>query len=298
MRSSLVVAIAALALIGLFSQGLATDTTSKARFIGAISVPKTVPENGGFSGLSLDETGKRFLTITDQGTFFSGRLERKNGAIEKIILERRRPLLSPQGKTLTKPQRDSEGLAVRADGRIYVSFEGIARVWTYRDVASEAAWIPRHAHFKKLPLNGALEALAIAPDGSLFSLVEGTSRYRKPHPVYRYGPQGWKIFSTIERRGRFLPVGADFGPDGKFYLLERNFGPLSGFQTRIRRFDVVGDQFEAEEVVLESAFGEHGNLEGLSVWRDEWGQIRLTMIADNNFKFFLKSEIVEYSLKE
>ncbi|AML50978.1 esterase-like activity of phytase family protein [Falsihalocynthiibacter arcticus] len=298
MRSSFVVAIAVLALIGLFSQGLATSITSKARYVGSILVPQTSPENGGFSGLSLDTSGDKFLTITDHGTFFSGHFLRENNAIKKIIFEQSTPLLSTEGLPVLKPGNDSEGLSVRKDGQIFVSFEGPARVLSYRNTLSKAVDIPVPESFMKLPKNGALEALAVAPNGALFTLAEGVSKHTNPHSVFRYFNGKWKLFATIERRGKFLPVDAEFGPDGKFYLLERNFSVLAGFQSRVRRFDIVGNDFGQEDVILESTFGQHGNLEGLSVWRDALGNTRLTMIADNNFKFFLRSEIVEYSLTE
>ena len=34
---------------------------------------------------------------------------------------------------------------------------------------------------------------------------------------------------------------ADFGPDGQLYLLERDFGWLAGFATRVRRFTLGPD---------------------------------------------------------
>ena len=52
-----------------------------------------------------------------------------------------------------------------------------------------------------------------------------------------------------------------------------------------------------ERVEMESATGQHDNLEGLSVWRDGAGVIRLTMISDDNFSFFQTTEIVEYRLQ-
>jgi hypothetical protein len=49
-------------------------------------------------------------------------------------------------------------------------------------------------------------------------------------------------------------------------------------------------------MIFTSAVGQHDNLEGLSVWRDTKGTIRLTMIADDNFYFFQTTEIVEYGI--
>ena len=34
------------------------------------------------------------------------------------------------------------------------------------------------------------------------------------------------------------------------------------------------------------------------VWRDDLGRIRLTMVSDDNFRFFQRTEFVEYALDE
>lgn len=297
MRSSLV-AIAALALFGLFNQSFATNAAGKAQFVSARSFPKVNDNVGGLSGLSVDETGTEFLALSDRGTLVSGRLKRKDGTIQKILVRETTRLKDPDGRTISKQRNDSEGLAIRSDGRIYMSFEGPARVWTYRDPKSEAAWLPRHPSFKKMKNNGSLEALAIDTKGALFTLAEGTNRGTEPHRIYRYDANGWKLFDTISKTPRFLPVGADFGPDGKFYLLERSFSVLAGLQSQVRRFDVSESGFSEGEVLLEGSTAQHGNLEGLSVWLDSDGKIRLTMISDDNFKFFMSGEIVEYVVTE
>jgi hypothetical protein len=46
--------------------------------------------------------------------------------------------------------------------------------------------------------------------------------------------------------------------------------------------------------LLETATGTYDNLEGLAVWRDDAGAIRLTMISDDNFKSFQVTQFVEY----
>ncbi|MGB7262337.1 MAG: hypothetical protein WBC68_09710 [Albidovulum sp.] len=39
-------------------------------------------------------------------------------------------------------------------------------------------------------------------------------------------------------------------------------------------------------------------MEGLAVWRDTQGDIRLTMVSDNNFVLFRPTEIVDYRIAE
>jgi hypothetical protein len=98
----------------------------------------------------------------------------------------------------------------------------------------------------------------------------------------------WTQPFTIPRDGAFLPVGADFGPDGRLYLLERDFRGLAGFAARVRAFAIGPDGPGPAETVLETDPGTHDNLEGLSVWRDGAGALRLTMVSDDNFQFFLR----------
>ena len=91
-------------------------------------------------------------------------------------------------------------------------------------------------------------------------------------------------------------VGADFGPDGLFYILERTVSPL-GFRSRVRRFDLNVQGLD-EQVLLSTLPSKHGTFEVISVWRDSAGQTRVTMVSDNNLLSVLRSEIVEYSLQE
>jgi hypothetical protein len=51
-------------------------------------------------------------------------------------------------------------------------------------------------------------------------------------------------------------------------------------------------------VLLETAPGAFGNLEGLSVWQDAAGALRLTLVADDNFLFFLGTEVVEFTVPD
>jgi hypothetical protein len=48
--------------------------------------------------------------------------------------------------------------------------------------------------------------------------------------------------------------------------------------------------------VLETKTGDFDNLEGISVWRDATGAIRVTMVSDDNFMFFQQTQLVEFSL--
>ena len=86
------------------------------------------------------------------------------------------------------------------------------------------------------------------------------------------------------------------GPDGRLYLLERDFRGLRGFSTRVRSFAMTPGGVTDEQVHVESRLGTHDNLEGISVWQDAAGRIRITTISDDNLNFFQRTEWVEFTL--
>jgi len=153
--------------------------------------------------------------------------------------------------------------------------------------------LPSHPDFAAMQANAALEAIAIGPDGALYALAERSGRAERPFPVYRFREGIWDVPFTIPRRGAFLVSGADIGPDGRLFLLERDFAGI-GFRSRVRSFDLTGGD---ERVELQSSVGQFDNLEGLAVWQDGQG-IRLTMISDDNQNWFQQTEIVEYRLAD
>ena len=179
-----------------------------------------------------------------------------------------------------------------------MSFEAFHRVWTYTSTKGEAAWLPRHPDFRTLQNNSALEALAIDAAGVLYAIPERSGKLDRPFPVYRYQNGQWDRKLSLPRHGQHLVVGADFGPDGKLYLLERHYAKLQGFSTRIRRFTLTAQGFDQGETLLETPVGRHDNLEGISVWQDTQGNTRVTLISDDNFRWFQRTEIVEYVVKE
>ena len=250
---------------------------------------------GGLSSIHLDDDGKGFLMTTDQGLFYSGKIERNGSEIIGVKHQKLSPIKDTKGRPVRgKTVGDSEGIAIRPNGRIYISFERYHRVWTYRDITSEAAWLPRHPDFKRLKSNSSLEALAIDSKGWLYTLPERSGALNKPFPVYRYNGKAWDKRLSIPRRGRFLAVGADFGPDGKFYLLERDFKKPIGVYSRVRRFELTKTGFANEETIIESSINQHDNLEGISVWQDDQDKIRITLVSDDNFNFIQRTELVEY----
>lgn len=52
------------------------------------------------------------------------------------------------------------------------------------------------------------------------------------YPVLRYSNGQWTIPFHIRKDSYWMVTGADFGPDGRLYILERDFWGFVGFKTR------------------------------------------------------------------
>ncbi|MBP0483215.1 esterase-like activity of phytase family protein [Sagittula salina] len=251
---------------------------------------------GGFSGLEVADDGRAFTAISDRGVIVTGTLERDaTEALTGVTVSTRQDLRGPDGALLDKTNVDSEGLAIGLDGRTYVSFEGRNRVWTYGpDVIPRA--LPAPPAFDEMSDNAGPEALAIDARGRLWTLPERSGQLTHGFPAWRLDGSAWTQPFVIPRSGGFLPVGADFGPDGRLYLLERGFNGFA-FRSRVRAFSLTETAITQEQTLFETPSFRHGNLEGISVWRDTGGAIRMTMISDDNFHPLQSTQIVEYRLR-
>ncbi len=274
---------------------LAALPAAAADYLGSFTWRDNDPRFGGFSAIEVSADGATFLAVTDQADITAARFRRDGDTITGIDRAPLIRLLSSRGEPLTGVDADAEGIAVGADGTIYISFEGNHRVSAFATVSSPATLLPRPPEFRALQRNSGLEALAIDASGALYAIPERSGRLDRPFPVYRFQGGTWDTPFAIPRIPPHLPVGADFGPDGRLYLLERHFSGLF-FQSRVRAFTLEGGRIVLEQTLIETTPGRHDNLEGISVWQDGQGRLRLTMISDDNFNVFQRTEIVEYAL--
>ncbi|PID36335.1 MAG: hypothetical protein CR993_05715 [Rhodobacterales bacterium] len=296
MRLRLAIALAAACLLaGPASQA---QNTYPAQFFDAYTWSMSHPDFGGWSGLEVSADGTGFTAVSDRANIVQGRFVRDDtGRITGIEAGEITPIRHIDGTPLPRYHDDSEGLAIGPDGRMYLSFEAVHRVVAYPDTrASRSETLPKHPDFKGMINNSSLEALAIDQNGALYTIPERSGGVTRPFPVYRLKSTRWDIPFGIRRNDGMLITGADFGPDGMLYVLERELHGFFGFSSRVRRFNPAATGTQAGETLLETPPGRHDNLEGLAVWRDDAGRIRLTMISDDNFRFFQTTHFVEYTL--
>lgn len=272
----------------------------KADLVGVFDLTKDVSYFGGLSGIEFSDDGSQFTALSDSAAIFSGKVERDGkGAITAVHLdETPRFLHWPNGERLKDPTDDSEGMAISPDGRIFVSFELKDRVAEIAPDGMVIADLPRPREFDGFEYNAGLEGLALGPDGALYTMPEGDGGGVRRFPVFRYRDAHWDVAFRLPEDHTWRPVGADFGPDGRLYIVERDFWGLLGFMTRIRRITLDAGGVTADEVLFESRAGQLANLEGLSAWQDSTGATRLTLVSDNNFMPFLPGTFADFRVTD
>ena len=254
---------------------------------------------GGFSGFDIAADGVSFLAISDRGAWARGRLERDgDGRLSGARLEEMGPLLGTDGTPLDGNNVDAEGLAVDGRGRAFVSFEAFHRVRRYDDIAGPARAVPSDPSFARLSYNSGLETLAVDAGDRLYTIPERSGALYRPFPVLRLDGLSWTRVGGVPRRGDFLVTDADFGPDGRLYVLERDFRWLGGFATRIRSFALGPGDLTDEVELFRAPFGTLDNMEGIDVGTAADGGIRVTLLSDDNFFPLQRTDFVEFRLVE
>jgi hypothetical protein len=261
-----------------------------------------LPGFGGLSGLIMDADGVGLLTVSDRGTLFRARIERDRpgGRIARIAVTWQGRPKDAHLESVAGFREDAEALSPGPDGTTYIGFEGYTRVSAFHlpDLSPTAThtW----DRFRSLWGNGAIEALATLPDGALMAVVERPRTESSGYPVLIGRDGDWRAGANIPVPDDYAAVGADVGPDGMLYLLERRFALGPGYSTRVRRFALAGDGIAPGmgEVLLATDPGELDNMEGISLWRDAGGRMVMTLISDDNFLPIQNTMVAEYIVAE
>lgn len=253
------------------------------------------PRFGGLSGLLVEgePAGVRILAVSDQGWWFGGRFvaARDGHRLEDARLA---PMRDPGGETYDKAGGDAEGLT-RLGARLAVAFERDHRIMWLRDTGRLGGTV-RDRAFEELPTNKGIEALASLSDGRLLALAE--SRAEDGVRLFLIDPEApdapedeAAAQRLVEARlaipGRHAVTGADVGPDGRLYLVLRDFSMVLGLSIRVMRYRLGEDGLPVADSAETLAAFEQGsgidNMEGIAVEAAPEGGLRLWLLSDDNF---------------
>ncbi|MCC8980616.1 esterase-like activity of phytase family protein [Bradyrhizobium acaciae] len=270
---------------------------------------------GGLSALRLDAKGERFIAVSDQGSWFTGRIVYRGREMAGLDEVEAAPLLGADGKpiTATRGWYDSESLAL--DGSFaYVGLERVNQVLRY-DFAkgftrSRGELVPLPPAARKLPLNKGLEALVFVPKamakgqalaGTLIAFSERGLDASGNLIAFLVGGKTPGQFS-VRRTDSFDISDAVLLPSGDLLILERKFSWLGGVGIRIRRLalpDIAPGAVVDGPAIFNADLGnEIDNMEGIDAHVTDQGETVLTMISDDNFSLIQRNLLLQFTLVE
>src|ERR1700687_1615096 len=124
---------------------------------------------GGLSGLRLDAKGERFISISDKGSWFTGRIVYRGREMTGLDDVEAAPMLGADGRPITaRGWFDSESIAL--DGSlVFIGLERVNQVlrFDFRKGFTRARGevVPLPPAARKPPFNKGLEALVFVPKG-------------------------------------------------------------------------------------------------------------------------------------
>jgi hypothetical protein len=263
---------------------------------------------GGLSGLRLDPKGERFISFSDKGTWFTGRIVYEGRQMTGLADVEAAPMLGPDGKPITtRGWFDSESIAL--DGEfVYIGLERVNKVLRF-DFAkgftrATAEEIPLPKAASKLPFNKGLEALVMVPKGLPLAgtLIAISERGLDPQGnliAFLVGGKTPGQFA-VHRTNNFDVSDAVLLPNGDLLILERKFSWTTGLAVRIRRIPLASVAPGATvdgPVIFDADLGEEvDNMEGIDAHVTPEGDTVLTMISDDNFSLLQRTLLLQFTL--
>src|ERR1700761_5915236 len=268
------------------------------------------PGFGGLSGLRLDGKGERFISFSDKGSWFTGRIVYQGNEMTGLAEVEAAPMLGPDGSPITaRGWFDSESIAL--DGSmVYIGLERVNLVLRFDFskgfTRARAEVVPMPPAVKKLPFNKGLEALVFVPKGqplagTLIAMSERGLEAEGNLVAFLVGGPSPGQFS-VRRTEKFDISDATLLVSGDLLILERKFSLVEGLHVRIRRIPLntlAPGALVDGPVIFEADLGnEVDNMEGIDAFVTPEGDTVLTMISDDNFSLLQRTLLLQFTLMD
>jgi hypothetical protein len=265
---------------------------------------------GGLSALRLDPKGERFVSLSDKGSWFTGRIVYQGREMVGLADVEAAPMLGADGRPITaRGWFDSESLAF--DGAVaYVGLERVNQVlrFDFAKVFTRARGevVAMPPAVRKLPFNKGLEALVFVPKdhalaGTLIALSERGLDAHGNLVAFLVGGSTPGQFS-VRRTDNFDISDAVLLPTGGLLVLERKFSWFTGIGIRIRRIPlasiVPGALVDGPAIFNADLGQEVDNMEGIDAFTTPEGDTVLTMVSDDNFSLLQRTLLLQFTLVE
>lgn len=277
-------------------------------FRGGLTLKSPYREFGGLSAIRFLSDGAHFISLSDHGQWFTGRLTYEGAQPVGIADAIMAPILGPDGQALAAHGwHDTESIA-DDDGTLYVGIEGANQIVRF-DYGKDGLLARGHPiavplGIRTLPKNQGLEALVFVPrnqpmGGTLIAISErGLDKAGNLRAFLIGGPAPGEF--TIRRIERFDVTDAALLPSGDLLILERSLSWPEGLLVQIRHIkmqDIKPGMVVDGPVLFEADLRyEIDNMEGLAVHRTANGEVVLTLISDDNFSALQRTELLQFTL--
>jgi hypothetical protein len=265
---------------------------------------------GGLSGLRLDAKGERFISFSDHGSWFTGRIVYRGREMIGLEEVEAAPMLGADGKPITAHGWfDTESIAL--DGsHVYIGLERVNQVLRFDFskgfTRSRGEVVPMPAAVLKLPNNKGLEALVFVPKGqplagTLIAISERGLDIRRNLIAFLVGGPTPGQFS-VRRTEKYDVSDAVLLSSGDLLVLERKFSWIEGVGIRIRRValaSVAPGAVVDGPTIFEADLGDEiDNMEGIDAHVTPEGDTVLTLISDDNFSMIQRTLLLQFTLLE
>jgi len=269
---------------------------------------------GGLSGITVGEDGTDFIAISDAGRWVTGNIQYSQDKLNSVANIKISPLLDPRGRPFEDKSRfDAESVAPfgnkRLKGDLLIAFEREQRIGRYnfgkKGAAAREKTIKLPAEANQARRNREFESVGRFANGKLAGSIIAISEQfldDKGNII------GWLLGGptpgrfTVKRIDNFDVTDLTITPDNELIILERYFSTLSGVEMRLRRIKVAdikpGAVLDGEVLLQTDQRNTIDNMEGLASHRAANGEVRLTLISDDNFNVFQRTLLLQFALKK
>ena len=275
-----------------------------------LALTSPFPRFGGLSGIRVDAKGERFISFSDHGHWFTGRIVYEGRAMAALADVESAPMLGPDGKPITsRGWYDSESIAID-DSFVYIGLERVNKVLRFDFskgfTRARGEVVPLPTAASKLPNNKGLEALVFVPKGqplagTLIAISERGLDAKGNLIAFLVGGPSPGQFS-VRRTEDFDVSDAVLLPAGDLLILERKFSWVSGVGIRIRRIPLEsvtpGAIIDGPSIFEADLADEVDNMEGIDAHVTPEGETVLTMVSDDNFSPIQRTLLLQFALME
>lgn len=259
------------------------------------------------SDLTYDHANRMLYLVGDKGTLFTFHATFSDHIEEVKVLDAV-TLKNKKGKNLRNWKRDSEGVALDDKGRLFISFEGEAKIASFhKNGVHYGTMIDKYKLPKVLrptkhyrSKNKSLESVAWHSKHGLLTATEWPLKKddKKKQTIYALNGQKWHF--KAEPEGRSGLSAMEVMDDGNVLVMERSYTGLSNpFVITLKKVYVKECKKKMCKTKVLAKFNSSqgwllDNFEGLA----RVGKNRYVMISDDNDNFFQQTLLIYFEVKE